>query len=551
MKQVFLIFFIILSGNFGFAQTPQLNEAKYYSYRSRLYNDFMIGVGSSAGLSLPASIRDTVNQKILWGDATIDLGMYMGMLATEYKVNELKGLSQTTTIEDLFFALEAFNRLDYNAEKYFGGTPSLNGFFVRDDVTTDSLNITTVLAHLNQPTATGQVNILLSDLMAIDPTLKEESLDQVIHLLAGLSLVVRYIPDTLKHKPNGQAQAFMDFETSIKQEAKNIATRLVNYIKEGSNVIVTLNPADPNLNGISGSAWDFIIKNPVTGIAVARGPNATALAAGFTAAKYWITNLSSLTTDTLASTQALNTFLFYDNVLLANDQDFKVMMLNAIGNVWPAGVKPDSSNFNYNAQRLGPRALFQSYEYIPLWHQSLYNTTNKLMSAVPTSHPFYNNPAAFYKFLLDEALIAGPYNYGNLAFPSYEWSSSSRHVHPLRRGQANPSFPGHYNGLDYMLLYNLYFINTTLGTTVAEIPGSPHPVLVYPNPARGQFTIQHSNVDCSEYVLTLTDATGEVKMQSKVAASNTTFSTTGLKPGMYMVQIISCGYPFNSKLVIY
>jgi len=32
------------------------------------------------------------------------------------------------------YAINAIERLDYNAESYFGGNNSLNGFFIRDDV---------------------------------------------------------------------------------------------------------------------------------------------------------------------------------------------------------------------------------------------------------------------------------------------------------------------------------------------------------------------------------------------------------------------------------
>lgn len=79
------------------------------------------------------------------------------MLATEYKLLNDQGLDTYQTRKELYYALEAFNRLDLNAESYFnlaGDTfpnqaiypPSsdLNGFFIRDDVPDNFVDV----AHL-------------------------------------------------------------------------------------------------------------------------------------------------------------------------------------------------------------------------------------------------------------------------------------------------------------------------------------------------------------------------------------------------------------------
>lgn len=155
-----LFFILLLSTAAGdiYAQTPQQNEEKYWEYRERLRNDFMIGIGPEMGMSTPASARDTVTGILQWTDATMALGEYIGVLAMEYRILEGRAASTDETVEEMFYALYALNRLDYNAELFFGGTPSLNGFFMRDDIEEDSLDMDDVLEHLNQGLAEPKID---------------------------------------------------------------------------------------------------------------------------------------------------------------------------------------------------------------------------------------------------------------------------------------------------------------------------------------------------------------------------------------------------------
>jgi hypothetical protein len=252
---------ILLLGASVFSQTPELNEQKYWIYRERLNNEFMIGIGPEMGYSAPAGVRDTVSGILQWTDATMDLGQYIGVLAMEYRIQENEGLNTDETVGELFYALYALNRLDYNAEGFFMGTRSLNGFFMRDDIDEDSLKMPTVLEHLNQGLSAPKITGLESDYMDEIPRNNEESLDQAILLITGLGLVERFVPESVVHRENNNIMQFQDFETSLNLEAKNIITRIVNYMKEGDSTVVQLSPDDPNLYGIEGDAWDFIIKN--------------------------------------------------------------------------------------------------------------------------------------------------------------------------------------------------------------------------------------------------------------------------------------------------
>ncbi len=142
-----LIAAIIFVNNLTFAQNEFINHKKYWYYKTRLNNDFLkIGLGS--GESMPANERQFTNGpqfdhnswKTKWGDASARLGLYLAVLATEYKLLKNSNQDLTRIKHEIFCALNAINRIDFNAEILCGqavgnnASGSLNGFFVRDDV---------------------------------------------------------------------------------------------------------------------------------------------------------------------------------------------------------------------------------------------------------------------------------------------------------------------------------------------------------------------------------------------------------------------------------
>ncbi len=529
------------------AQNPQLNEDKYWDYRDRLRNEFMIGIGPEMGQSIPASVRDTVSGILQWTDCTIAHGQYLAILATEYRILENQGENTDATVEELFYALYALNRLDYKAEAFFGGTPSLNGFFIRDDISMDSLDLDSVLAHLNQGLPEQKISLLDSDYMDEIPRNNEESLDQAILLLTGLGMVSRFLPEEVVYTSGAEVQEFQDFETSLKRESVNIITRMVNYMKEGDSSTVILDPGDPNLYGIQGDAWDFIIKNPVTYEPVLRGENAYLLSKGYTSAKYHFTGLLSETTDTAHSQLADSIFLMFEDYIIPNDQDFKLINLNAMANFWPEGLQADSSNYQYNARVLGPRSKDQDYEWIPMLHQLVFGgQENYLMSAVPPDTPFYNDPGGYYEDLLNQAPPEGPYNYGNGNYPNFEWSSTSRTIQPGRRGESGNAFPGNYPGLDYMLYYNFYRIlyQDPVGTTEREIPD----LLVYPNPFRDHI---HIRGDLGPAPLDYEIIRLDGRLLKKGRVLNSSIRAAEIPNGLYLLKISNSEYQISTRIIKY
>ncbi|WP_187288187.1 hypothetical protein [Saprospira grandis] len=130
-------------------------EQKYWRYRFRFLKEY-IRLGQGPGQSIPMGakmptancqtnwhmLRDKCSTQkgqglVEWGDATIHLGLYMATLALEAKLLEQKGQDRSACLKELWLALEAYDRLDKQAETFLGLPPSLNGFFIRDDVPPD------------------------------------------------------------------------------------------------------------------------------------------------------------------------------------------------------------------------------------------------------------------------------------------------------------------------------------------------------------------------------------------------------------------------------
>ena len=115
-------------------------DQKYWNYRERFRKYFTV-VGSGQGESNVLVIRngkqDAVeagSTEIRVGNQMMNLGDYIAMLAMEYKILSEAGQNTNQTAQELYYALYAFNRIDYIAETHFNLSSSLNGFFIRDDV---------------------------------------------------------------------------------------------------------------------------------------------------------------------------------------------------------------------------------------------------------------------------------------------------------------------------------------------------------------------------------------------------------------------------------
>lgn len=389
------------------------DHQKYWYYRARLVNDF-VKVGDGQGHSLPASLRGAGGM-LRYGDTTIDLGWYIGVLATEYRLVVDNGGDPSQTLRELYYALRAFNRLDELGEQHWGGQPNLNGWFIRDDVSGSWLSDPAVLAHFNSGKfGSLPVNHVVGDLALNPNTPGDESHDQAWHLMMGMGLVARFVDPNATY--NG---------TSLVQAARDITTRIITYMRDG----------------------DWVIRNPVTGecrscragdgcgIGNPCGANAVTLSYGAaTAACKIVHGFGTPGLCNFHNSTSMNNAATWNAATLLPpiEEDWKFQLLATIGSSW-------------SVDTLSRRAERRRFEVLPLMHEAIFGPPSGISDST-------------YSCLVSSAPCEGPYNLssgGARDYPTYEWSTTSRAYHPLRRGDTDPDFPGEYNGLDYMMLYNL------------------------------------------------------------------------------------------------
>lgn len=247
MKTILLIVLLFVNF-FSSAQTDQENQDKYWKYRERLKNKF-VKIGTEPGESIPMACRipgyayggtaDVNGTQLQWKDATITLGYYIIVLATEYKLLNNAGENTQSTLNELYYAIDAINRLDRSAEFYlsFGSntvTPDdLNGFFLRDDVpytfwqnweNDGPLFQVPLFADPGNPNRSDSDYNGLNDndgSEQSDPNQgNAESLDQMTSLLTGLMTVWELVDDVTVQPTQDDAPM------NVRAEARSIVLRI-------------------------------------------------------------------------------------------------------------------------------------------------------------------------------------------------------------------------------------------------------------------------------------------------------------------------------------
>jgi hypothetical protein len=495
MKTLILIVLALLLSNSAiFGQNDRQNLEKYWYMRKQLKERFL-RVGDKPGYNIPAGKivsgpawhedpSATVLSRIQWGDGTIELGWYIAVLATEYKLLKDKNLPTEETAYELFMAIKTIDRLDQVAEKVWsyydendvplcenlvtcgndhfnhsipddwfyvqdnlaevpynsitdtwdpGNTSTtLNGFFIRDDVPHNILEdfdfpFTSMSSSMARP-KDAQYSYLAPDeyihnnYMSNSPPANEMSQDQVFNLLIGLTLTKEYCSN-LTYTGN-----------NVGDYASTIALRLLNYYN-GSWIIK--NPERDKQVLIGGnSAWfspsltrlkNYFIDgskhyNAVQGLLIDNPCNGSvnlALSA-------IITSISNSTTqlaldDMVDGNTEWELYILLNNTLYGHSNDnYKLVDIKEDLNLCPCR---------------GP------YLENILWTPDYTYMTNGYWTKIwPDGLPSKWNRGNRFKTAACEPI-------------------DNNHVVIVNGEPAERWFSEQYNGLDYMLLYNLYRIN--------------------------------------------------------------------------------------------
>jgi hypothetical protein len=118
------------------------NHNKYWVFRNRLKTRFL-SAGARAGQSIPAGrLHNPIQNEMIgpdepamaeFGDATIYLGWYISVLATENILLRAHNQNTSENEMELFYALNAINRLDYNSGviySYITNTVNIGGIYL-------------------------------------------------------------------------------------------------------------------------------------------------------------------------------------------------------------------------------------------------------------------------------------------------------------------------------------------------------------------------------------------------------------------------------------
>ena len=439
LKCLFFVFFISFKLH---AQSDNLNHEKYKIYRERLQEEFMLYSGDNMqGSNIPASIIDRQKKQIRWGDATINLSFYIATLATEYRLRKENNEDYSNSFNDLYYAMQALERLDMSAEAFYDSSIYLsqpNGFFIRDDV---PVNLNGKLQSKHKANEALRVK---SDYTSHDSRNNEMSQDQVWHLLLSLTLVEALVDDSTKVRINTSSGIR---KVEMAEWARLFAYRLIKSMQTEYCLYLWQKRI------LCSKFW--MVSNPVTGKKVKRGAWPTMLEYGFAQAgnkitkkqygnlhwgdskkaKVWFNIIAGLQRfQSLSKTGEWSSF-------------YHAAALATAGDIWSS--KKLIRLFNHHHRLLFIKS--PQYEHLALISYLLYGGSNKLMM----------NEKQFYLNLLNKASFTGPFNFANPSIKNYvpEWSSVNRLVWPERLDDNMPLFlKGEYNGLDYLLLHSLYYL---------------------------------------------------------------------------------------------
>ena len=433
---------------------PQCSEedlfVKYLHYRERFIGNAaknipgFVSFGLEDGESLPSSARDPMGDcsknwrftecgyedlpdaqgSYHYSDTSLWLGIMLHWLASEWKVFHELGLDTKETEKYIYYTLKAFDRLDLNAEKVLGLEPQLDGFFIRDDIglefyKKDGAYRFTRTDAPNQ----GYECAASGNTCSIHAGATAKSLvtggtfvsqDQVTGIYEGYGMLIQFLPE-------GVIYEGMD----LREHAMSTLHRIITFMRD--------------------SAWmlGVVVNGQRLQIPDAWGGYVQMLSGFFANAsnrligdRYGITDYNDATSSLAYKGAATILDGFWDGWEIQNNYNRNLLLrLMAYDNFW------DSDEYNKRAIMAGRdvyalmRALAQNENIAddyPLWemHQ-----------------------------ILGTAPCGGPCSGSTCANPVPGWMGESYFISPRERISFSYFDTVDYNGLDYLIAHNLYFLS--------------------------------------------------------------------------------------------
>ncbi len=399
------------------------NHDNYDLLRVRLLDEFVV-VGDGQGQSQPIAERSDDTGVVRWADSTIQLGFYIGMLATEYALlsdpetyPEMSrgGGDAADTLSELRHALTALERLDAIADASFEAPCSqseiVNGFFIRDDVPADAWM------------AYAGASSVRSDYIDEVVTNKEMSQDQVYHVLMGLALVRQYVPD----------------DTGLATWATDLALGIIGHVS---------------------SREDWSIVNPACEDRdVARGPDAAGYAVAMSRIAAWFSDGEFVPSYPDYSESILEAGRDPGSVLYSNiDNLHMAMVVGALGDTWGETTTEDLITLSAN----------EDWVLYPLLHQALYGPTDTWCEQ---GEPILVRALD----LLEELPVGDQPASPRPGTAVHSFTTWNRFIRGLDQAYVGPegSEGLRYAGIDFLLLHNLLLLTTPDAWDGVVVPNCP------------------------------------------------------------------------------
>ncbi len=486
-RRIFIGLFIFTITIPIYAQTEQANLAKYWKYRDRLRSKFIV-VSENVmdyGVNIPASDiyykSDSTKSYICWGDGNNNMSHYLSVLATELWLLKHNNKDYTTTLKELYFAMLALERLDVYSEsnlrwkafigpwiendyweKQFVHLGDINGFMLRNDVTDNFWK-----KYGNH----FDVNIFSSNFSASNTSffMEENSQDVIEHTMEGLGLVSKLIGkesvvnincnfSDIYVKPRLTKLGILTSKSDINLSPDSIDFSLwaKDFVKRFIHYMQSDEVYRKHFGGIIPFSTHWILMNPVTKKCVMEGSGSDSgvalISNGIIKAGEAITGEKLRIYPSKVSDNLYNLAFKYPWIFQLGREDNKTrsLAIHVRGNKTFAKLR--KLRDHYNPHKTGH---FPIYEHFPLMYLVSHNLN---YSEIGLSNNDYNSEKTLYQGLLNSAPINGPASNCGI----YDWTSTSRCLWPENLGKKSDQHI-EYNGLDYMMLYNLYqiaFLNT-------------------------------------------------------------------------------------------
>ncbi len=461
MKRLFVVFFLLFFPYSITAQTEQENLAKYRHYRQR-FNQYFMYIGDRPGESLVVCARNRdFKPQLSYGQHGIHFGYYLGVLATEYDLlmrNEQHNQA-SETLEELSYALLAYEEQLDKCEQYWGKEKCLDGFFVRENVPLDYLDSNTEsgrshLESLNRGLtseniwspdngsmkglATGKPGWV--DGLYEHPAIKEPmSQDEAYGVMMGMALVAKCVPPLA-------ARAIHLFELiSLHIIGKNECQNC------GGEGYVIKKPDCESVSESTGGVTAFFGYGIAYAAAKVTGKDIEYFYNTFDSKKISPLVNDYFQTGKLKLTIGNNNMYMLWKICkrgIPGSQEWNrsmVSTLASIGDSWGKNTNKGITNNCY--WKKGPKPHDWRSFYLSLWRF--------LHDKAPD-----NNEKKLIKSELDVAPYEGPYSFKTEKYPANYapggWAYVYRYRATMKEQFEGDSYIGVFNGLDYMLMYNLY-----------------------------------------------------------------------------------------------